>query len=98
MNKGALVPKHEAVLAEATGSDRREVLAQVSRMLEEDRRLAHANKQPAVALAASRAIAELLGLLKNPTPIATAEVVMTEPVGRDLARRIAMTLAMAGQD
>jgi hypothetical protein len=58
----AIIPKHEALLVDADASNRREVVAAVLRMLEEDRRLAYATKQPAVAVSASVAIAKLLDL------------------------------------
>jgi hypothetical protein len=101
VSKALILPQHEAALTEANESNRRELVGQVIRMLEEDRRLAYKKGQAAVALSASRSIAELMGILRNTPPIAAAEIVidggpMQIEGNRDLARRIAMTLAVAG--
>src|SRR5438874_7287457 len=92
-NKGIL-PKHEALLVEANESNRREVIAAVLKMLEEDRRLAYATKQPAVAVSASCAIAKLLNLFEQPISVAAVSIEELEP--RALARRIAFALRLAG--
>jgi hypothetical protein len=94
----SVLPQHETLLVEAGKTDRREIIAQLVRMAEEDRRLAYRSAQPAVAVSASRTIAELLGVLKNPAAITAEVTLMDTPTiegNRDLARRIAMTLAMA---
>jgi hypothetical protein len=46
----AILPQHETLLIEANKSDRREVVGQLIKMLEEGRRLAYKNGQPALAV------------------------------------------------
>jgi hypothetical protein len=72
-----IIPQHEALLAarlDADEIDRRAVTAAVLKMLEEDRRLAYAQRQPHVAVSASVAIAKLFDLFDY-RPMNTVQVI-----------------------
>jgi hypothetical protein len=74
-----LVPQHEALLAarlDADKVDRAAVTKAVIQMLEEDRRLAYATKQPAVAVSASTTIAKLFDLFDY-RPVSNVQVIIS---------------------
>jgi hypothetical protein len=74
-----LIPQHEALLAARLDADeigRKAVTAAVLKMLEEDRRLAYAQRQPHVAVSASVAIAKLFDLFDY-RPVNTVQVILS---------------------